>query len=105
LYLFITSCSKSTTVDTIYYNGKIFTATQEQNFVEAMAVKAGNIVAVGNNEALFRKYTPADTTGIDLQGRLVLPGFHDAHLHFWNGAILQRQIDLRGLTSLEAVLD
>jgi predicted amidohydrolase YtcJ len=105
LYLFITSCSKSTTVDTIYYNGKIFTATQEQNFVEAMAVKAGNIVAVGNNEALFRKYTPADTTGIDLQGRLVLPGFHDAHLHFWNGAILQRQIDLRGLTSLEAVLE
>ncbi|RMF59934.1 MAG: amidohydrolase [Calditrichaeota bacterium] len=99
------SCSKSTEVDTIFYNGKIFTARNSTEFVEAMAVKNGNIVAVGKTEDLFRKYKPGDTTGINLRGQLVLPGFHDAHLHFWNGAKLKHQVDLRGVRSLQAVLE
>lgn len=104
LCLLVFSCSKPVPVDAIVYNGKIFTARSETEFVEAMAIRDGNILAVGSKKDLFKKYIPQDTTGIDLRGRLVLPGFHDAHLHFWSGAKLQRQLDLRGLTSLEAVL-
>ena len=104
LCLLIFSCSKPVPVDTIFYNGKIFTARNETEFVEAMAVRDGNILAVGDKKDLFKKYIPQDTTGIDLQGRLILPGFHDAHLHFWSGARMQREVDLRGLNSLEAVL-
>lgn len=104
LCLVIFSCSKPVPVDTIVYNGKIFTARSETEFVEAMAIRDGNILAAGSKKDLFKKYIPLDTTGVDLRGKLVLPGFHDAHLHFWSGARLQRQLDLRGLTSLEAVL-
>ncbi|RMH82955.1 MAG: amidohydrolase, partial [Calditrichaeota bacterium] len=102
--LFTLSCRREVPVDTIFYNGKIFTARTPSEFVEAMAVKDGVIVAVGTTEEMFDAYLPADTTGVDLKNRLVLPGFHDAHLHVWNGAKLQRELDLRGLTSLEAVL-
>lgn len=104
LCLLMVSCTKPLPVDTIVYNGKIFTARNETEFVEAMAIWDGNIVAVGSKKDLFKRYIPQDTTGTDLQGRLVLPGFHDAHLHFWSGAKMQQQLDLRGLTSLEAVL-
>lgn len=101
----LVSCGQKIPVDALVYNGKIFTARGEQEFTEAMAIKDGIILAIGSKEALLDKYLPADTGGIDLQGRLALPGFHDAHLHFWNGAKLRRQIDLRGLTSPEAVLE
>lgn len=101
----LVSCGQKAPVDMLVYNGKIFTARSEQDFVEAIVIKDGAILAAGSEEALLGKYQPPDTGNLDLEGRLVLPGFHDAHLHFWNGAKLGRQIDLRSLTSLEAVLE
>ncbi len=99
------SCQQSVEVDQIFYNGKIFTARTADEFVEAMAITDGRIVAVGSNEAIKRRFRLSAGEPIDLQGRLVLPGFHDAHLHFWGGAKIQRELDLGGLRSLEAVLE
>ena len=98
------SCDRPVPVDSIFFNGKIFSARAENDFVEAMAIKNGKIIAVGSTEEILRKYHPEDSSAIDLAGKLLVPGFHDAHLHFWNGARLQHQIDLRGITSLEAAL-
>ncbi len=100
----LTACSKPTPVDNIFYNGKIFTSRSENDFVTAMAIKDGKIIAVGTRKELFRRYIPSDSDGVDLGGRLVVPGFHDAHVHMWNGAKLSRQLDLRGITSLDSVL-
>ncbi|MFC2948028.1 amidohydrolase [Virgibacillus sediminis] len=61
----------------IFYNGKIFTANSKTPNATAMVVKDGRIAWVGEKDEL------EDITGewIDLNGRRVLPGFIDAHLH------------------------
>jgi len=99
------SCQKPVEVDQIFYNGKIFTARTADEFVEAMAIKNGRIVGVGTQATIQKQFRAPEDQQVDLQGRLVLPGFHDAHLHFWGGAKIQRELDLGGLKSLEAVLE
>ena len=48
---------------------------------EAVAVRCGRIMAVGRNEEVLRLRGPG-TESIDLEGRPLLPGFFDAHVHF-----------------------
>ncbi len=60
--------------------GKIYTADRERSFVEAIAIKGDEIVFVGTSEKAER-YAGPETTRVDLGGKLVLPGLHDAHLH------------------------
>ncbi|WP_227935181.1 amidohydrolase [Alkalihalobacillus deserti] len=63
--------------DSIFINGKIFTSNREQPNVSAMVVRDGKIVWVGEQAEL----DVMDSACIDLQGRRVLPGLIDAHLH------------------------
>lgn len=65
--------------DTILFNGKIFTSDGKQ-FVEALAIQADRIEAVGNSAAI-RKLAGSSTKRIDLGGRTVIPGLNDAHNH------------------------
>jgi predicted amidohydrolase YtcJ len=65
-------------------NGKIFTAEEKITFAEAVAVDGEKIVAVGKTADLKAKYQAEKE--IDLQGKLVTPGFNDAHVHFFRGA-------------------
>ncbi|WP_419022875.1 amidohydrolase [Emergencia sp.] len=63
--------------DSVYTNGKIFTADDEGLYADSMALQDGKIVWIGKGEAL-------DLAGedvIDLQGRTVLPGLIDSHMH------------------------
>ncbi|PQA87468.1 amidohydrolase [Hyphococcus luteus] len=66
--------------DRIFTNGRIYTADSDRNFVEAFAVNGDEILAAGSPEDLEAFASP-DTQTIDLGGRLVLPGLHDAHIH------------------------
>lgn len=66
--------------DFILYNGKIFTADRRALWEEALAIKGNRIVAVGKNE-IVTKQKGRTTRLIDLKGRLVIPGFNDAHAH------------------------
>jgi predicted amidohydrolase YtcJ len=61
----------------IFKNGKIFTANPDQPYANAMVTKNGMIEWIGDKEDLDK----VDGEVIDLQGRRVLPGFIDAHLH------------------------
>ncbi|HMD48914.1 MAG TPA: amidohydrolase [Bryobacteraceae bacterium] len=81
--------------DLILYNGKIITVDSAFSIREAIVVKGGRVVAVGGNE-LRNRYAAART--IDLQGRTVIPGFHDTHIHL--GGHSRRYIDLNETTSL-----
>src|SRR5581483_4333676 len=51
---------------------------------EAVAIQANRIVAVGSSSEINKLTGPA-TKVIDLRGRRVVPGFNDAHLHFYFG--------------------
>jgi predicted amidohydrolase YtcJ len=67
-------------VDTILINGKILTADDNFTTREAIAIQASTIAAVGRT-ADIRKLAAPKTRVIDLQGRTVIPGLIDSHLH------------------------
>lgn len=69
----------------VLLNGKIFTADAKSTIVEAVAIDGNRIVAVGRTDEIRAKYRAERT--IDLNGRLVTPGFNDAHVHFLRGAV------------------
>jgi predicted amidohydrolase YtcJ len=80
--------------DLVLFNGKVFTVEKSMPWAEAVAVRDGKFIAVGA-DAEVKKLIGSNTQAIDLQGKLVLPGFNDAHLHFANGGLYLLGIDLR----------
>jgi predicted amidohydrolase YtcJ len=67
-------------VDTILVNGKILTVDSKFSTREALAIRDGKIAAVGSNSDI-RKQAGPRTRVIDLQGRTVIPGLIDSHIH------------------------
>jgi hypothetical protein len=76
----------------LLFNGKIFTADERFTQAEAVAVDGERIVAVGTTRDLRNQFQAARE--IDLQGRLVTPGFNDAHVHFLRGAVALLNVNL-----------
>ena len=72
--------------NSIYINGQIISVNDNIGTVEAIAVKDGNIIALGSNSDI-RKYQGETTKLINLQGKTMLPGFVDAHSHLSGVAI------------------
>src|SRR5580692_6137257 len=70
----------SQNADTILVNGKILTVDKQFSTREAIAIRDGKITAVGSS-ADIRKQAGPKTRLIDLQGRTVIPGFIDSHIH------------------------
>ncbi len=70
--------------DLILTNGKIFTSDTAQLYVQALAIRAGRITAIGSTTAIERLATK-NTKRLDLGGMLVVPGFNDAHNHLPDG--------------------
>lgn len=65
----------------LFTNARVVTCDARRPSADAVAVRAGRIVAVGEDEAVRGEVDPA-TEVIDLGGRTVVPGFIDAHNHF-----------------------
>ncbi len=70
--------------ETLLYNGKIFTADFDRPWAEALLVRGDRIVAVGTTDELLAGLDPS-SSAIDLRGRVVVPGFDDAHDHVTPG--------------------
>ncbi|MCM3568612.1 amidohydrolase [Neobacillus mesonae] len=66
--------------DVIFLNGEVITVDADQSVVEAVAVKENRIVYVGSNAGVS-DWVGTETDVIDLQGKTLLPGFIDSHLH------------------------
>src|SRR6266849_4455873 len=66
--------------DTILVNGKILTVDARFSTREALAIRDGKITVVGSNSDV-RKQAGPRTRVIDLQGRTVIPGLIDSHIH------------------------
>ena len=66
--------------DTVYTNGKIYTVNDAQPWAEAVAIKDGRIIAVGNAQDVAAVSGSATKT-IDLNGHFAMPGIGDAHMH------------------------
>jgi predicted amidohydrolase YtcJ len=82
----------------VLLNGKIWTVNDRQPRAEAVACLGSRIVAVGSNGEI-RKWIGAGTEAIDMGGKLVLPGFNDAHVHFFSGGENLASVQLRDAKS------
>jgi predicted amidohydrolase YtcJ len=87
-----------------FINGKIYTVNEKQPHAEAVVIEGNKIKFVGSTSEA-RKLTDASTEVIDLDGKLLLPGFNDSHLHFTNGGQYLLGINLRPALSKEEFVD
>ena len=98
--------------DLVLYNGKVLTADDDFSIYEAVAVRDGKFLAVGQSDLIQRMAGP-QTRQVDLDGRSVVPGLFDTHLHqAWVGQILKtgswnirlRDVD-SGIQEIRAVVE
>jgi len=87
----------------ILYNGILATQSTAHPHAQAVAVGNGKIQALGRNEDVLN-LADLYTEKIDLDGRLVVPGFIDTHIHFYEWALKRQGIKLDDLTCLEELL-
>jgi predicted amidohydrolase YtcJ len=90
--------------DLVFQGGAVYTLDSERSWAQAVAIKAGRIVAVGADRDV-EAFIGADTERVDLAGKMLLPGFHDAHLHPVYGGVQAQRCSLEGLDSVRATLD
>jgi predicted amidohydrolase YtcJ len=90
--------------DLVFRSGGVYTLDAERRRAEAVAVQDGRIVYVGPNEHVAR-FIGSRTETIDLTGRMLLPGLHDAHVHPILGSILETFCRLDHATTREATFE
>ncbi|HZH33262.1 MAG TPA: amidohydrolase family protein, partial [Pyrinomonadaceae bacterium] len=76
----------------VLFNAKVFTADEKYSIAEAIAIDGERIVGVGTTQQIRNQFQGAQE--IDLKGRLVTPGFNDAHVHFFRGALALLNVNL-----------
>lgn len=78
-----------THADLVFTGGPVFTANTVRSRASAVAVRDGRIVAVGGDDV--RELVGPSTELVDLRGRMLMPGFQDAHVHpVWGGLDMLR---------------
>ena len=89
--------------DLILHRGKIATVDERFSLGEALAVKDGKLLAVGTSAEVLRLKGPR-TEVVDLQGRLVIPGLMDSHVHPAGAAMTEFDHPIPDMESIEDVL-
>lgn len=90
--------------DLMVVNGRVLTMDEDNPAAEAVAVKDGVIIAIGNRASIEELKGPA-TKVIDAQGGSVLPGFIEAHMHLFGGAAELDNLHLAGVHGFDALRD
>ncbi|MEI8277657.1 MAG: amidohydrolase, partial [Hyphomicrobiales bacterium] len=92
-------------VDMILTNGKIITQDSNSSIAAALAIREGNIAAVGTNDAV-QKLAGEKTIKVDLGGRTVIPGLIDSHTHGIRSALtFAVETDWSGIKTLDEGLN
>jgi len=89
--------------DLILQNGAIYTVDKNRSWAETIAVKGDTIIYVGSQDGV-KSYKGPDTKVVDLQGKMVLPGFIDSHTHASKTTGLIYTVDLFDAGSIEDYL-
>ncbi|WP_407523804.1 amidohydrolase [Lacibacter sp. MH-610] len=104
LLSFLPSKKMAPAADLILFNGRIYTGNKEAPFAEAMAIQQNKIIFTGSSAAVLKMKTVA-TKQIDLKGKLVVPGFNDAHIHFLSGSLAMQTADLNACKTPEEAVN
>lgn len=92
------------TADLVLRNGRIYTVDATRSWAEAIGISNGRIVYVGTDADAEAVIGPS-TQVVDLDGRMLLPGFQDIHIHPISGGIEASTCDLNGLGTVDAYLE
>ena len=104
LFMIASSSSfKREKADLVIINGKVLTIDKDNPMAEAIAVKGEKIIAVGTTRKISGMIEEGRTNVIDARGRLVIPGFNDAHVHF--GPLDPDYIELRYTTDPSVITE
>ncbi len=87
----------------ILFNGRVATPSPSPPRAQALAVGRGRILAVGSDAAILAMAGPG-TAKIDLGNRLLLPGFIDTHIHFYEWALKRQGVKLDDLDGIQALM-
>jgi predicted amidohydrolase YtcJ len=90
--------------DLVLTHGGVYTVDGARSWAETVGIRGGRIVFVGTDAASKDRIGP-NTRVVDLAGKMVLPAFHDSHVHPISGGIEALECDLHGLETREAVFD
>jgi len=103
LLLFSCAGNRPSGADTIFTNGKVVTVDKDFHIAEAVAVKGDRIVAVGSN-ADVEALAGEGTKRVDLQGKMMLPGLIDSHVHVLGSAMYEFDHEVPEMMTIEDVL-
>jgi predicted amidohydrolase YtcJ len=111
-YFFITvllvatfiSCTRQEPADTIILGGTIYTVNDAQPTAEAVAIRGDKIIMVGTEEAV-RKYQDDKTKVINLDGKIMTPGFIEGHGHFMGVGYNELNLDLMYVKSYDELIE
>jgi len=93
------AAATATPADSVYRNGYVYTVDAKDSVRTAVAIRDGRIVYVGNDAGLA-PYTGEKTQVVDLQGKMLMPGLVDGHMHPLQGgaALLKCSLNYEQLT-------
>jgi predicted amidohydrolase YtcJ len=80
--------------DLVLVNGKVWTENPQQPEAEAVAILGSRIIGVGSTADILKLAGPA-TKVVELDGKRVVPGFNDSHVHFADGGAGLAGVQLR----------
>ena len=98
------SLDKPAPADLVLHNGAIYTMDAERSRAEAVAIRNGRIVYVGDSRAV-NTYVGLHTQRVDLKGRMLLPSFQDVHVHPVYGGLAFTGCPLFEIRTLEEVME
>ena len=91
--------------DLVLLGGKVVTIDGQESIAEAVAVRSGKIIAVGENKEI-EKLIGENTKVIDLKGRTVIPGLIDSHCHITSTATgMKGVVDLSQEAGVQSISD
>ncbi|XP_034704743.1 protein LONG AFTER FAR-RED 3 isoform X2 [Vitis riparia] len=93
------SLQSSPVADLVVRNALIYTSDASLPFADSMAVSNGRILRVGNYSSVVQDLPGYGTKELNLEGKIVVPGFIDSHVHFINGGLQMAQVELRGINN------
>lgn len=90
--------------DRVLTNAAVYTVDPERSWAQAVAIKDGKIVFVGDDDGA-QAFVGEATQVEDLAGQMLLPGFHDAHVHILIGVQADEECDLLRIETVELVAE
>src|SRR6185295_11279090 len=91
--------------DLIVHHAKIITVDADFTIAEAIAIRDGRIIAIGNDEDIFKFVESGRTRVIDAEGHPVLPGLYDSHVHLMGASASEMTAPIPEFTTLESAFD